>query len=788
MAETWLLNDNITLPGSKGTTYTFAFISNSESFTGILNNEPELMYTSSGGSTSVYSTRGGWMNDAYKTIVLSENASGDALTWLTANGAKQASASRVSADITQLTGWAAWYATAATGSYELKVKAKANGYIDSDLSAPATLYIDSVTIDGANLAEYEGVVKILRGTAYSYTFATISSNYTFTGVTPTVKIGGTAYTGFTWNASTGKLDIPASGVTGSIAITLKAVGKSFAVTNDFTNCTSNGAATAQYYTDYIATITANTGYSLSAEGAVAPVVKVGGSTISTATWIPDGVGNSGTLTIPGSAITGAVTISCTAGAKQYVTSYNLTGCTTSSPETHTSIADVTMTFLRSTGYSWDSVVPTVLYTPDGSSDSIGITDQCTWTLPSAGFDTATLVVPKAYAAGRLDITITLAKQQYSVTKNATNCTIAGADTAEYNVNWTGTVNPTGSYELPGTVTVTIGGTTQTAGTQYTWNAASGTLQIKGQYITGDIVITVVATSRKLATPQNVTVDGTTASWDEVESATSYELYVDGTSIGTRSTTSYKVTTYNANHVTLSNYGPAVKGVNFVTTLQPYVGYSAPEKSGVSVKIGGTAFTSYDYTLDSTTGAGTLNIPAANVTGDIVISGDGKRRSKWKISIVPQNAKDGWYVTTERYVQGVLTTVHLNDGDNMYNGEKLTYYAEAKPGYETTRGATVVSGDVVVSNDITVTFKFPNNASYPVSAHMTGLTFAGASMATHGTNYTATITPASGYTLPSTVAVTIGGNNYTGHTWNSSTGALTIPGADIIGAIVVTATA
>lgn len=36
---------------------------------------------------------------------------------------------------------------------------------------------------------------------------------------------------------------------------------------------------------------------------------------------------------------------------------------------------------------------------------------------------------------------------------------------------------------------------------------------------------------QLATPQNVTADGTTVSWDEVENATSYEIFVDGTSLG-----------------------------------------------------------------------------------------------------------------------------------------------------------------------------------------------------------------------------------------------------------------
>ena len=37
---------------------------------------------------------------------------------------------------------------------------------------------------------------------------------------------------------------------------------------------------------------------------------------------------------------------------------------------------------------------------------------------------------------------------------------------------------------------------------------------------------------QLATPQNVTANGTTVSWDEVENATSYDILADGVSIGT----------------------------------------------------------------------------------------------------------------------------------------------------------------------------------------------------------------------------------------------------------------
>ena len=45
-------------------------------------------------------------------------------------------------------------------------------------------------------------------------------------------------------------------------------------------------------------------------------------------------------------------------------------------------------------------------------------------------------------------------------------------------------------------------------------------------------VTVFEKITQLATPQNVTADGTVVSWDEVENATSYEVLADGTSIGT----------------------------------------------------------------------------------------------------------------------------------------------------------------------------------------------------------------------------------------------------------------
>ena len=241
------------------------------------------------------------------------------------------------------------------------------------------------------------------------------------------------------------------------------------------------------------------------------------------------------------------------------------------------------------------------------------------------------------------------------------------------------------------------------------------------------------------------------------------------------------------HLTLSNSTNATPDEQYVTKLIPAVGYMAPAKSAVSVAIGSTVYTGFTYTQNSDA-TGTLTIPQGAVTGNVVITASGVARSKFTVSITPQNAEDGWYVTTERYVQGVLTTVHLSDGDSIYDGETLQYYAKAKPGYLTTSGKAVVSGDIVIHSDITITLKFQSNATYTVSANMTGLTFTGASSATHGTNYTATINPSGNQDLPDSVDVTIGGIAYTGFSWNAASGVLTIPGADIVGNIVITAAA
>ncbi len=84
--------------------------------------------------------------------------------------------------------------------------------------------------------------------------------------------------------------------------------------------------------------------------------------------------------------------------------------------------------------------------------------------------------------------------QYTVTHTLDGVTkssgATGANAATYGTNYTAVFAASSGYALPETITVTIGGSTKTAGTEYTWDQGTGTVVITGSYITGNIVITV----------------------------------------------------------------------------------------------------------------------------------------------------------------------------------------------------------------------------------------------------------------------------------------------------------
>ena len=111
---------------------------------------------------------------------------------------------------------------------------------------------------------------------------------------------------------------------------------------------------------------------------------------------------------------------------------------------------------------------------------------------------------------------------YTITTTVTGFTPSANNPTSINTGEQKTLNFTlnDGYEFP------EDNPTVTGASFVSWTS-SGALTIKNP--TANVTITITATKLpdKLATPTNVTADGTTVSWDEVENATSYDIYVDG---------------------------------------------------------------------------------------------------------------------------------------------------------------------------------------------------------------------------------------------------------------------
>ena len=140
------------------------------------------------------------------------------------------------------------------------------------------------------------------------------------------------------------------------------------------------------------------------------------------------------------------------------------------------------------------------------------------------------------------------------------------------------------------------------------------------------------------------------------------------------------------------------------------------------------------------------------------------------------------------------------------GATTTITAVPESGYKVTNWAVSGTGASIdpngASNSLTttltmgtadaeVTVTFGAAATYSVTHTLSNVTKTnGETTATEGSNYTAVFAANSGYKLPDAITVTIGGETKTvdtDYTWNKSTGTVTIPAANVTGAIVITVT-
>lgn len=151
---------------------------------------------------------------------------------------------------------------------------------------------------------------------------------------------------------------------------------------------------------------------------------------------------------------------------------------------------------------------------------------------------------------------------YTITANLANCTANSNNPITIEENGGAILYYTANtgYELPDGVELTNVGS-------YNWDKTTGKLVIARP--SGNVTIKIVAkqTMTQLATPQNVSVENTTLSFDEVENAKEYEVFVDNTSIG-----SYQVSkgeTWLLNSDISSAEDISVSNLSFVSNSQNF---------------------------------------------------------------------------------------------------------------------------------------------------------------------------------------------------------------------------
>ncbi|MBR2166739.1 MAG: InlB B-repeat-containing protein, partial [Paludibacteraceae bacterium] len=286
----------------------------------------------------------------------------------------------------------------------------------------------------------------------------------------------------------------------------------------------------------------------------------------------------------------------------------------------------------------------------------------------------------SYAAGA-DYTLTAnatlyaqwANNQYSVTHSGSNRGVTsgttGANAATYGTDYTAKFSETTGYNLPATITVTIGGNTTTQGTEYTWNQGTGTVVVVGDYILGDVVITVngvlktytvnfasnnvsygtVSSSSISSVPHGSTVsingstnaltlNGSTITVLPTTSTAAYTYAFDHWSVDNgdeiTGTTTITATftrtakTYNVD-VTLTDSKATKKsgttgsnaatfGTNHTLEFEAVSGYELP--NDVTVIIGSDEATKgVEYTWSVSEGVGTLQIGGLYILGNIAIT-------------------------------------------------------------------------------------------------------------------------------------------------------------------------
>ena len=404
-----------------------------------------------------------------------------------------------------------WTVASDGQSAQLKIL-KALGDIAVTVTGVAETY--NITVNGTNARKASGPSTITYGGSATLTFAYDDGYFAPTDVT---VVGATG----SWNQSTSTLTL--TNCTGPVTVTIKGAVKTYSITPTLTNCTwdTENATTiaSNQFTPIQLIINKNTGWTLPTE------ISVSGVNAEYWSW------NQSTGIVTISHPQGNVTVTVNAIREVYNITTNLTHAVAGSgnPTTVGYGLNATLTFTFPTGYeapadvtvtgatkSWEAGTGTLTLANATGPVTVTVVGVASTTTLDGG--TYKWLDNAALTEWSQEINFTSNGASYSGMRYTGNGTAMTLQYMDADGEWQTVYNydedaSTGSWVNDVYKIVDLGTSAQTV-----------TAIFKADFIANTTKLT------QLATPQNVTANGTTVSWDAVENATSYEVIEGGNNV------------------------------------------------------------------------------------------------------------------------------------------------------------------------------------------------------------------------------------------------------------------
>ena len=470
-------------------------------------------------------------------------------------------------------------------------------------------------------------------------------------------------------------------------------------------------------------------------------------TLTDAMYKKNSDGKTAVLTIPAENVTGDLEIEAAFSLKEYKVTVTVndgdeTGIDGVKPTTAKNGTDCVTQVEPATGYK---LPDTITVKVDGNT-----LEETDYTYDKT---TGKITVPGAKITGDVEIAVTCEKQTFTAENNITDGSADGVDTATYGEEYTSKITPDENYDLPSDlskVTVTVDGVDLTT-EEFTYDMKTGVVTIPGEKVTGNITITAVCIPKEYAVKVIVN---------------------NGTETGINGVKTVK----------------AVYNIDYATVAEPSAGYLLPRT--ITVKVGNKTLTETEYTYID----GRISIQGKEIVGDVEIIVTCQKKDFKAVNIVTNGSADG--VAGVEYgveYQSKITAEPNYDLPSDTSKIKVTVDGvELKSDeftYDKTTGLVTIPGEKVTGN-ITITAKCTPKTYTGVSKLANGTADGqeeSIGTPVHGTDYTTVFKANNKYKMPkrTQIAVTIGGVEYTGFTYDEATGLVTIPGKDITGDIVIT---